>query len=46
MTSKGSIKANNFARGANNHGQVSAEAKKDARAALLAKAKELSQKQK
>ncbi|WP_281282900.1 hypothetical protein [Weissella muntiaci] len=44
MTSKGSIKSNDFSRGANNHGNVTQEQKKAARAALLEKARKQSQK--
>lgn len=43
MSTKGSIKSNDFARGASNKGTVSAEDKKSKREALLAKARQKAQ---
>lgn len=43
MTSKGSIKSNDFSRGANAKGKVTLEQKQAAREALLAKARQKAQ---
>ena len=46
MSTKGSIKSNDFSRGASKKGTVTANEKKDARAALLAKARTITKKNK